>query len=32
MIVKRDGVEFVNGDVTEWTASEKLDDNNFAKP
>src|SRR5262249_4827388 len=32
MVVKRDGMDFVNGDVIEWAASEKLDDNNFAKP
>jgi hypothetical protein len=32
MVVRRDGVEYVNGDVTEWTPSEKLDDNDFAKP
>jgi hypothetical protein len=32
MTIKRDNADFMSGEVTEWTPSEKLDDNNFAKP
>ena len=32
MVIKRDGMEFMNGEITEWTPSEKLDDNLFVKP
>jgi hypothetical protein len=32
MTIKRDGMDFMTGDITEWTPSEKLDDNVFAKP
>jgi len=32
MIIKRDGMDFVNGEVTEWVPSEKLEDGVFAKP
>jgi hypothetical protein len=32
MIIKRDGMEFVTAEATEWTPSEKLEDGVFAKP
>jgi hypothetical protein len=32
MTMKRDGMEFMNGEVTEWTPAEKIDDSEFAKP
>ncbi len=32
LTIKRDGMEFVSGEVTEWTPSEKFDDSVFAKP
>lgn len=32
MLIKRDGMEFMNGEITEWTASEKLEDGLFVKP
>jgi hypothetical protein len=32
MIIKRDGAEFMTGEMTEWTPSEKLEDGVFTKP
>jgi hypothetical protein len=32
LLIKRDGMEFMNGEITEWTPSEKLEDGLFVKP
>ena len=32
MLIKRDGMEFMNGEITEWAATEKLEDGLFVKP
>ncbi len=32
MVIKRDGMEYVTGEATEWTPSEKLEAGVFAKP
>ncbi|HEV8060747.1 MAG TPA: hypothetical protein VGP68_12780 [Gemmataceae bacterium] len=32
LTMKRDGMDFINGEITEWVPSEKFEDSVFAKP